>query len=849
MRIIVTTLIFTFISLCTFGQTIEELPLMSNPLLMQKTQEEVDIQTAILKKVNTPPPHTVHSNSRGAGAFIDTLYLVAGDSTTIVTDTSGLYLDTLFLQNSSLYYGNAKPIYTQGKPVKTNEFKYVSDKNVSIGKDTVRIVYDYHNPKYANDTLCYWIIVKRKNKEFTQPVTYLKAEKDTILCANTQSLTGKLVASTVSLNSLESIAKTIRKAHNYLDTCIYYQASRLGGFDYSASIILCDENQVCDKFIFPIKVLQDTLPAMSSELFMDDFSYDGPYPDPKKWLDDRVFVNNSMAVNPPSIGVATFDGLDYTGRPYGGGAGYADVLTSAYLALDSTKGPFYLSLYAQPKGLGYSPNLEDPIYIEFKNPNDTWTVIDTFRTKLLSESVAPPAFKLKGFLIPNKFLYKGFQFRIRAKASRTGINDVWNIDYVRITKEMPINNGVITPFSDIAQTAPPKPFLTKYTAAPWRHIKYFAQSEVNKTLSISAYNHFGVVQNQNSSNAKIEEEKTGTILLNNYAYSPILNFSVGINRGNSDLTDNVWLPLLDQLKTIPDDATDLRFKTTLSIALKDEQNKNYPSVLQNDIVTQTTVCSNYFAYDDGTAESVVSTKGADVQLQVKFTANVDDSLRAIEILFPYFNKDISYMRFNLRAFVKELNAKPTYEQLYLHPNYPAKYNDGLNAFTQYVLTDDEGNPKPLFIPKGDFYIGWQQVTNDDEPFVIGLDKNNPQANQYVYKNLTGAWEPLTTIRGAIMIRPKLSLKSSSVLKTNEQLSSDMVNIFPNPTTDFLNISIGDFNFADFTYQITDLSGKTIQKGKLANNLDLANLSNGLYLINIVKAADNQSITKKFSIIK
>ena len=33
--------------------------------------------------------------------------------------------------------------------------------------------------------------------------------------------------------------------------------------------------------------------------FIDDFSYAGPYPDPNLWLDNRVFINNSMGFSPP----------------------------------------------------------------------------------------------------------------------------------------------------------------------------------------------------------------------------------------------------------------------------------------------------------------------------------------------------------------------------------------------------------------------------------------------------------------------------------------------------------------------------------------------------------------------
>lgn len=62
--------------------------------------------------------------------------------------------------------------------------------------------------------------------------------------------------------------------------------------------------------------------------FADDFSGQVGYPDPQYWEDSQAFVNRSLGLNPPSIGVLTLDGLDAEGLPYGGGYGGSDTLTS-----------------------------------------------------------------------------------------------------------------------------------------------------------------------------------------------------------------------------------------------------------------------------------------------------------------------------------------------------------------------------------------------------------------------------------------------------------------------------------------------------------------------------------------
>ena len=51
--------------------------------------------------------------------------------------------------------------------------------------------------------------------------------------------------------------------------------------------------------------------------FFDDFSAEySIYPNCALWQDNHAFVNFDMASNPPSIGVATLDGLSHDGSPY-----------------------------------------------------------------------------------------------------------------------------------------------------------------------------------------------------------------------------------------------------------------------------------------------------------------------------------------------------------------------------------------------------------------------------------------------------------------------------------------------------------------------------------------------------
>ena len=61
----------------------------------------------------------------------------------------------------------------------------------------------------------------------------------------------------------------------------------------------------------------------------------------------------------------------------------------------------------------------------------------------------------------------------------------------------------------------------------------------------------------------------------------------------------------------------------------------------------------------------------------------------------------------------------------------------------------------------------------------------------------------------------------------EEVSLNNLNIYPNPTSDIINIS-GDFS--DLSFTIYDLLGKKIDQGKAVNIINISLLKDGVYLI-------------------
>ena len=80
---------------------------------------------------------------------------------------------------------------------------------------------------------------------------------------------------------------------------------------------------------------------------------------------------------------------------------------------------------------------------------------------------------------------------------------------------------------------------------------------------------------------------------------------------------------------------------------------------------------------------------------------------------------------------------------------------------------------------------------------------------------------------------------------NENLTASKRNIYPNPTTGIVNLSLSDNQESSASYQITDLNGKTILSGRsiLKNEMiDLRQLNKGIYYLKIV--SNNETYSEK-----
>jgi len=76
-----------------------------------------------------------------------------------------------------------------------------------------------------------------------------------------------------------------------------------------------------------------------------------------------------------------------------------------------------------------------------------------------------------------------------------------------------------------------------------------------------------------------------------------------------------------------------------------------------------------------------------------------------------------------------------------------------------------------------------------------------------------------------------------------------ISAYPNPTTDFLNLKVENYNNQNLSYQLLDMSGKLLETKKLEGEqtrIGMSNLAHATYFVKVIR---NNNEVKTFKIIK
>lgn len=595
----------------------------------------------------------------------------------------------------------------------------------------------------------------------------------------------------------------------------------------------------------------DTINLMK-EAFWDDFSGSKYYPDERLWLDRYVFINSNLPFNPPSFNVATFDGLDEFGNPYSPGESnskgkVADKLTSTYIDLSSLheKDSVYLSFFYQPQGLGEYPDPYDSLVLEFKPLrywNGTtwdsnawirvWSAAGTTR-KNFRQVILP----VRPYLIDTsqiidtiaKFYYNAFQFRFKNYANLSGNLDHWHITYVYLNKGRSITD---TLYHDVALSNRPVSILKDFTAMPWMHFKG-NKNDVRQSMKIKAYN-YSDTQIPLIARLTITDMEDNDLM---YTSSHNHIFHYG---DTSLIISNVLRDSIDFGKIVISDT--IQIKSVLQLKLSDDHDKNNESVFINKF-------SNFYAYDDGTAEmGYGSSSGKYFAVAYKFklpnSIPANDSLRGVYI---YFNRSLNNVSNNAFKILVWDKGDYTTDPVSFEHRVPLIKNGEPNDFQLFIF-------KPALSVKGTFYIGWEQ--NSEFYINVGVDMNYYLLNDDTFPNvpnpnvfykLNYQWEKTTLLYGALMIRPVFSENPIAFQEELNQVTLKPI-IYPNPASDFVYIS-GKPGIRYF-YSVYDFHGKLLKQGETkGEKADLSDLEMGMYLLMLRDLTDNTEYRYKIIVRK
>lgn len=646
------------------------------------------------------------------------------------------------------------------------------------------------------------------------------------------------------------------------------------GFSVAQEVLIgVSENAELKNQSPALKNISDQKNDVPLELpFFDDFSGAEISPDDNLWQDDEAYINQDYSLFPVSVGVATLDAVDSNGDIYSNANVFpfeADHLTSNPVRLDSVFSPqpqalspedsVYMSFYFQPQGMGNDPqpgdslvlqflavSLNDTVVIEGEVPAENDTVIYEGWTRVWAsggmkiDTFAQGENYFRRVMIPitdsTKYFNDKFQLRFVNYASLADNSlmswqsnvDHWNIDYVELDWN---RSSADTISNDVTFVSGSPSFLKRYSSMPYWQYRTNFVNEMSldfdmliSNLDDEPHNTSYLYNVYNPSGDIIETYDGGFYTLTPFYEDGYVNYP---NFSNPEVT----LPFPF---------------TTDSISFEIEHVLSSDASLshqENDTVRSVQTFSNYYAYDDGTAEAGYGVTPSGAQLAYRFQLNDPDTLTSVRI---YFNKtkneaNLQYFYLNVWA---DNNGVPG-ELLYQSESgILPEYGEGLNGFTTYEI-----DPVIFKTKNSTFYVGWEKTT--DHILNVGYDFSRNSSDNLFY-NTSGEWL-LSRYQGSLMLRPVF--RSSGQSNAPEPpVTDEKLKVYPNPARpeEIITIQLpASFEVSDqLTMKFYSLDGRQVYEGGFQANFPAGQImSKGIYLIRVYNPANQKIYSNKIVITR
>lgn len=581
--------------------------------------------------------------------------------------------------------------------------------------------------------------------------------------------------------------------------------------------------------------------------FFDDFTTQGIYPDAKKWEEGNTFVNSGFPYMPVNYRALTLDVVDKYGKVYSHGSSnpfVADTLMSVKIRLDSVGNhaltpadSLYFSFYYQPGGFGDSPERDDSLVLQF-GYNGQWKQMwasEGIDFKTFTDSLGENQY-FKKVMIPivDTCFFKD-DFRIlffnygtlptQMYPNDRSNMDEWNIDLVYLDMNRSINGDT---YPKVSFTNTPFSYLKRYKAMPYKHYKENPINEIDNTFDIYLTNMDSLAHEVRYS-CEIEDNNSGW----KYSYpnsafpgSPLVvnqYDNVGVVH-DSIVMGNFIYPYNSNADT-----------TSFTIRHHLEVVDAAGNIVEGDSMVSQQGFYNYFAYDDGTPEKGYGLVPADTYFAQQFEVSKLDTVSGVQMLFNRTYDDANYNFFEIVIW-RDNNGKPG-EEIYRMENVRPKWDDNkLYAFSNYVFGD-------VVKVNSTFYVGIRQMYN--KSINIGFD-TSVDNSKYVFYDSGSGWQN-TSFKGSLMIRPVMGKDPYFIGIEETSENSNALVLYPNPARNMVRIAGVDSEACD-AILIFDITGRLVSESLFANELSVADLNNGVYMLRVINK-DGSFQTSKLLISK
>jgi hypothetical protein len=595
--------------------------------------------------------------------------------------------------------------------------------------------------------------------------------------------------------------------------------------------------------------------------FFEDFTLprDGQ-PSPLRWQDATssypdgsgltqrysgggAYVSNRLASEPLTRGTVTLDGLRANGLPYTPGSASiysaTDTLTSQPIDLSgySTASQLYLSYAWQAGTLAGSPVASGgatPVFLtlEFLDSAGRWNSIWTYNAENKTTRFRQQIFPLDQAV----YFHSGFRFRFRASGNRASSRDAFGLDYIYLNNNRTASD---TTFQDIATSRGLSSPLQNFTAMPAWQYAASATSPLNPAMTTT-------VNNLLPSGNPTPISWLGTVReLSNGGF------------GGTWVTGNQ--PLLARARQVvitgdarsaalPAAGTTRRYRYTLAL----QTNETNPLTLPNDSTYRDLELADYYAFDDGTAESFLTlpaqSSGPTTYFAYPIGAAKNDQVKAVR-LAPVFNNiplaqgGENYQNRSVTVAVwADENGQPGATPLATQTGVLT--NTLLAAGPVFV---DITFSKPVAV-SGRFYIGYGQASGG-QFLPYGFDLNNPStAPQLFYFGQNSQWsQPTLSTPGTIMLR---AVMNNNILATQaQQATNAQFSLYPNPAPTGTTVAVSGPAFRRAA--VLDVLGRPVwqqpapEAGQPILRLP-ASLAPGVYLVQLT-LADGSIATRRLAV--